>query len=152
MNRLLCSCIVASALFLSAQSHAEPTVFEYQKVSGGVSAKKMKAIYDLIPNPTGNSKKARLAILKGMQQTKGVAWLVEGEGDGYVLARWDYKGHAIIHRIEYNDDAVQIKFAGGVNDYQCAIQKGDFCYKTHRNYYKYNRSLVKELKRALGNV
>lgn len=152
MRVLIYPAVVAAALLHCGTALAQPSEFEYQKVSGGVSEKKMRAVYDLIPNPTGDVKKARLAIFKAMQNTKGTAWLLENEGDGYVLARWDYKGHAIIHRIEYTADAVQIKYAGGVNEYQCKILKGDYCYKTHRNYYKYNRSLVKELKRALGSV
>ncbi|EKE75499.1 hypothetical protein [Gallaecimonas xiamenensis] len=144
--------LMAAALGLFAgQAAAKPEPFVYQKPGrGAVSESKMRGVYDLIPNPSHSAAKARLAILTGMQKTKGTAWLLEDEGEGYVLARWDYKGHAIFHRIEYDADGVQIKYAGGLNDYACEMQAGDYCYLTHRNYYKYNQSLVKQLKIALG--
>ncbi|WP_199774433.1 MULTISPECIES: hypothetical protein [unclassified Pseudoalteromonas] len=152
-HQLAAMALGLSAALLSTTLSAAPEPFEYQKQGRGMASEsKMRGVYDLIPNPSGDAAKARLAILQGMQKTKGVAWLLEQEGDGYILARWDYKGHTIFHRIEYNGEAVQIKYAGGLNDYQCEKLVGDYCYKTHRNYYKYNRSLVKQLKIALQGV
>ncbi len=140
----------ALALHLNPVS-AAPEPFIYEKPGrGAVAEYRMRAIYDLIPNPTQSAAKARLAILTGMQKTKGTPWMLESEGDGYILARWDYKGHAIYHRIEYNEKSVQIKYAGGLNDYTCKMRAGDYCYKTHTNYYKYNISLVEQLKQALA--
>lgn len=132
-------------------SWAAPEPFVYQKpAKGAVSEAQMRGIYDLIDNPTGSAAKARLAILTGMLATKGAAWVLEEEGEGYVLARWDYKGHTIFHRIEYTDAAIQIKYAGGLDAYQCEMRVGDYCYKTHRNYYKYPVSLVTSIKSAIG--
>lgn len=142
---------IASLLaLLSLHASATPEPFVYKRVDrDAVSESKMRAIYDLIKNPTGSAEKARLAILTGMLNTKGAPWVLEQEGPGFILARWDYKGHAIFHRIEYNNEAVQIKYAGGLNAYECEIRVDDYCYKTHRNYYKYNLSLVEQIKRAL---
>ncbi|AFV00277.1 hypothetical protein [Simiduia agarivorans] len=152
MNKLLLPLVLGAAL-TSAVSHAAPEEFVYKKPArGAASESKMRGVYDLIENPTGSAAKARLAILTGMLETKGAAWVLEQEGDGYVLARWDYKGHSIFHRIEYTADAVQIKYAGGLDAYECEMLVGDYCYKTHSNYYKYNQSLVKQITRALGRL
>lgn len=138
---------------LTGHAIAAPEPFVYKRPAKGAASKsKMQDVYDLIPNPSGSAAKARLAILTGMLNTKGTSWLLLGEGDGYVLARWDYKGHTIFHRIEYTADAVQIKYAGGLNDYSCQMLEGDYCYKTHKNYYKYNVSLVKQIRKALSTV
>lgn len=137
----------------SAFSVAAPEEFVYKKPSlDAASESSMRRVYDLINNPTGSAEQARLAILSGMLKTKGAAWVLEQEGEGYVLARWDYKGHTIFHRIEYTDKAVQIKYAGGLDDYQCERLVGDYCYKTHRNYYKYNQSLVKQIRIAFSRM
>ena len=142
--------IICSAGF---NASAAPELFQYNRpAKGAVSESKMRNVYDLIPNPSGDKAKARLAILTAMLNTKGSPWLLVEEGEGYLLARWDYKGHTIFHRIEYNDRAVQIKYAGGLNDYQCEMLEGDYCYKTHKNYYKYNVSLVKQIRLALGRL
>ena len=140
-------------LSVAGSATAAPEPFVYNKpAKGAVSKSKMRAVYDLIPNQTGSAEKARLAILTGMLNTKGTPWLLLAEGDGYLLARWDYKGHTIFHRIEYTADAVQIKYAGGLNDYSCQMLEGDYCYKTHKNYYKYNVSLVKQIRKSLSTV
>jgi hypothetical protein len=140
-------------LSISFNAMAAPEPFVYKRpAKGAVSESKMRDVYDLIPNNTGSAAKARLAILTGMLNTKGTPWLLLEEGEGYLLARWDYKGHTIFHRIEYTANAVQIKYAGGLKDYQCEMLEGAYCYKTHSNYYKYNVSLVKQIKKALGAV
>lgn len=142
--------VLCSAVF---KVSAAPEPFVYKRPAhGAVSESKMRDVYDLLPNPSGNSAKARLAILTAMLNTKGTPWLFIAEGEGYILARWDYKGHTIFQRIEYSNQAVQIKYAGGLNDYQCEMLAGDYCYKTHRNYYKYNVSLVKQIRLALSKV
>ncbi|TQF70311.1 hypothetical protein [Pseudoalteromonas luteoviolacea] len=151
MKRLIALLSVA-VLSYSTISSAAPTPFEYKDLRKGASEKKMRSIYSLIKHSSDNPQEVRLAILNAMSQTKGTPWLLEGEGDGYILARWDYKGHAIIHRIEYDEKAVQIKYDGGVNDYKCELLVDNYCYKTHRNYYKYNISLVKQLRKALSSI
>jgi hypothetical protein len=143
--------ILLSTATLNAM--AAPEAFVYKKPRlGAVSESKMRNVYDLIENRSGSAAKARLAILTAMLNTKGTPWLLLEEGEGYLLARWDYKGHTIFHRIEYNANAIQIKYAGGLNEYECEMLEGDYCYKTHSNYYKYNVSLVTQIKKALSTV
>lgn len=152
MRKLLIQTTILAMLSVAAfDITAAPESFVYQKLGKGMASEsKMRDVYDLIPNLSGNAAKARLSILIGMLNTKGAAWVMEEEGEGYILARWDYKGHTIFHRIEYNDEAVQIKYAGGLNDYRCEkLIDNSYCYKTHGNYYKYNVSLVRQIKAAL---
>ncbi|MBQ4835172.1 hypothetical protein [Pseudoalteromonas luteoviolacea] len=151
MKRLF-ALLGGAVLSYSSISSAAPTPFEYKHHPKAVSEKRMRAVYSLIQHSSDNQHKVRWAILNAMSQTRGPAWLLEGEGDGYILARWDYKGHAIIHRIEYNDKAVQIKYDGGVHDYKCKLLVDGYCYNTHRRYYKYNISLVEQLRKELSEL
>lgn len=147
----LTTCFLCSTFAFNVAATPEPFIYKNPDKLA-VSESKMRNVYDLIPNPSGSAAKARLAIITAMLNTKGSPWLLVEEGDNYVLARWDYKGHTIFHRIEYSATGVQIKYAGGLNDYQCEILVGEYCYKTHKNYYKYNVSLVKQIKKALSRA
>ena len=146
------SAITTCLLLAGSTAYAAPEPFVYKKPARGAESEStMRSIYDLILNPSKSLSHARLAILTAMLETRGAVWVLEEEGPGYVLARWDYKGHSIFHRIEYNEDWVQIKYAGGLDAYECEMRSGDYCYKTHGNYYKYNLSLVNALRDALNS-
>lgn len=148
LSLVMISCLAAC---ISLSATAAPERFVYEKPGpGAASESKMRSVYERIENTKGTKAHARLAILRAMLATKGTAWLLEDEGDDFILGRWDYKGHTIFHRIEFDEKYVQIKYAGGLDAYQCEMQVGDYCYKTHRNYYKYNQSLVKQLRRELS--
>ncbi|BFM10521.1 hypothetical protein R50072_06740 [Simiduia litorea] len=141
---------IALCVAINTQTQAEPSEFIYQDQGrGSAKEKTMRRLYDIIPNSSGSAAKARLVILRTMQSIRGPACLLEEEGEGFITCRWDYKGHAIFHRIEYNDQAIQIKYGGGINAYECENLVDGFCYKIHRNYFKYGANFRKDLSRTL---
>ncbi|ROS02061.1 hypothetical protein EDC56_2511 [Sinobacterium caligoides] len=97
----------------------------------------------------------RLAILEGMLTTKGYAWLYEGEGDGYILARFDYRGDTSVMRIEFNQSLIQLKYHSGWGDMACKNNVEDICYRSGRDYYNYvknlRRSIDRQVKKHLGS-
>jgi hypothetical protein len=118
-----------------------PLVIDKSK-RGRASDGDIEAVHQEIATGTTDLRKIRLAIVNGMLETKGRAWTYEGEGDGYILARFDYRGHTIISRIEYNQELVQLKFHAGSEAYECEnLQEDGVCYKNHRGYFNYTRNL-----------
>ena len=67
---------------------------------GRTSDGKIESVHQEMTTGTTDLRKIRLAIVNGMLETKGRTWTYEGEGDGYILARFDYRGHTIVVRIE----------------------------------------------------
>ena len=127
----------------SAGALGEPGPLVIDKSSKGrTSDGNIKAVHQEMTTGTTDLRKIRLAIVNGMLETRGRAWIYEGEGDGYILARFDNGGHIIVMRIEYNQELVQLKFHGGSEAYQCKnLQENGVCYKNHKNYFKYTENM-----------
>ena len=120
---------------------------------GRVSNGDIEGVHQEIATGTTELRKIRLAIVNGMIQTKGRAWTYDGEGDGYILARFDYRGHTIVTRIEYNQELVQVKFHGGSEAYECVnLQENGVCYKNHKGYFNYTKNLRASIARNLKLV
>jgi RNA:NAD 2'-phosphotransferase (TPT1/KptA family) len=139
MKRLgIIALLACTGLAMAAPS---PLVVD-KKVKKSVKAKHIEAVHLEIPTGTLDLAKIRYAIVQGMMLTKGRVWTYEGEDDGSIRARFDYRGHTIAVRIEYNEELVQIKFHGGSEAYQCEVLVDDgICYRNHKNYYKYTPNL-----------
>lgn len=126
-----------------------PLVIDKSK-RGRVSVDTIEAVHLEIPTGTTDLAKIRLAIVNGMLQTKGRVWTYEGEGSGYILARFDYRGHIIVSRVEYNQELVQLKYYGASEGLQCEnLQENGVCYKNHRNYFNYTKNLRASIRRNL---
>lgn len=126
----------------STQVTAKPVPFEFKPdIKNSASERYLRVVYEIVPNPSGQAAKARLAILKAMVQMRRVSWQIEEEGEGYIIGRYDYRGHTIFNRVEYDDQNIQIKYAGGLKAFSCELLIDDFCYKTHRHYYSYSKDL-----------
>ena len=118
-----------------------PLVIDKSK-RGRESDRHIEAVHQEIATGTTDLRKIRLAIVNGMLETKGRAWTYDGEGEGYILARFDYRGHTIVTRIEYNQELVQLKFHGGTEAYECEIlQEDGICTKNHKGYFNYTKNL-----------
>ena len=129
--------IVVPVLF-TATLQAEPSALVVdEKAKPKVRSSHIAAVHEEIENPSGSREMARLAVLKGMLNTKGMDWLYEGEGPGYILARWDYRGDTIILRVEYNQNLIQIKYEDGNSGYECENLIEGICYENTRGYYNY---------------
>ena len=137
-----------------AYAEPAPLVID-QKVKRMANKKHIRAVHQEMVTSTSDIDAIRLAIIEGMLATKGRSWVFEGEGEGYILARFDYRGHIIVMRIEYNSELVQLKYHGGSEAYFCkALIDDGICYSNHKNYYAYTsnmRSSVEaQLQRTVG--
>jgi len=127
--------VIAEPSVLVIQKSVKPKSFDY----------KINAVHKEIAVSADNLASVKLAILDGMLNTKGYKWLFEGEGQGYILARFDYRGDTNIMRIEYNKSLVQLKYHSAWGDYVCKKLVDDICYKNSRGYYNYIKNLRKSI-------
>jgi hypothetical protein len=135
----------------AAEALADPEPLVLPKSGRGrASNGDIEAVHQEIATGTTDLKTIQLAIVRGMLETKGRAWTYEGEGDGFILARFDYRGHTIVTRIEYDQALVQVKFHGGSEAYQCEnLQENGVCYKNHRGFFNYTKNLRASIERNL---
>ena len=133
--------ILVFAFGLGAAS-AEPTPLVIDsKVKPRSSKGHIEAVHLEIPTNTSDLREIRLRIVDGMLKTRGRIWTFVGEGDGYILARFYYRGNTTVMRIEYNEQLVQLKYHGAYRGFVCENLVEGVCYKNHRGYYNYTKNL-----------
>ena len=138
--------IAITSVFMTSTSLGAPSpLIVDKKQKPMASAGHIAAVHQEIENPHKSAKMARLAILRGMYFNRGIAWLMENEGPGFVTARFDYKGDTIIIRAEYNDDLIQLKYIDGNDGYECENLVEGICYENNRGYYNYTKNLRRSI-------
>ena len=114
-----------------------------------VSVSKLEAAHGAIAHKLSLDE-AKLAILRATITNRKVKWILEEEGEDYMVFRWDYSRKTIYTRIEYNEKYVQMKYAGASEDFICEINLDGICYENEsRKYYSYMHRLKKSLAKAL---
>ena len=147
IKKILCG---LSLLALSPFALAEPSALIIkQNTQPKSSDRYIRAVHQEIETNNIGLEKTRYAILVGMLNTKGFAWVYDGEGKGYILARFDYRGDTNVMRIEYDESLVQLKYHDALGDYQCANLIDGICYKNGRGYYNYIKNLRASIARQL---
>ncbi|MCG9720787.1 hypothetical protein [Shewanella sp. Isolate7] len=147
IKTLLCG---LSLLALSPLVLAQPSTLTIkQNTKPKSSDRYISAVHKEIETNNIGLEKTRYAILMGMLNTKGFAWVYDGEGEGYILARFDYRGDTNVMRIEYDESLVQLKYQDALGDYQCANLIEGICYKNGRGYYNYIKNLRASIARQL---
>ncbi len=95
-------------------------------------------------------RRVRLAILEAMYNSSRVKWILEEEGDGYIHARFDYRGKSIILNATYTDSQVQLLYVDGDGGFECPDLSDGVCTCHSKNYYRYGKllrgSLVRHFK------
>jgi hypothetical protein len=122
------STVFTVMLFLCAQpmAHAEREM-----------RKSVRSIHAPIPTQGASLQGARLAILYGMLNNKGIKWLYEGETKNSVIARWDYRGGIVIANIVYDENQIQIQYLYGNAEYACQDLEAGVCHKNGMAYFNY---------------
>ena len=82
--------------------------------------------------------KLRFALLEAAISNIKIKWVLEEEGENYMLFRWDYRGDAIISRVEFNESLIQMKYENAFGDFVCKKNVKGICYKNYdSDYYLY---------------
>ncbi|TPH15577.1 hypothetical protein [Litorilituus lipolyticus] len=132
---------------------AEPSVLKVNKrLKLKSSTKYIQAVHKEI-HVSGKSPEAiKFAILDGMLRTKGYKWTFEGEGKGYILAGFDWRGDTNIMKIEFNESLIQLKYHQAWGDYVCKNLIEGVCYKNDRSYYNYVKNLRLSIEQQISNL
>ncbi len=143
--------VITALLLPCAIAYAAPERIEVDdKLKPRSGTKHIEAVHQIKPNPLSSVAETRYAILRGMRFNRGVSWRLEGEGDGYINARIDYKSQTIIQRIEYSTDAFQFQYMAGTGNLACKNNQHGICYKGSNRYYKYTRKLINSINKELN--
>jgi hypothetical protein len=137
MRKLIVSCM----LLASATAVAAPTTLEVVKTKPSASEAAIRGAHQEILTPNSTLAKNRTTIFLGLKQENNLRWLVEAEGEGYVVARGNLKGHIMVLKIEYNSEMIQIKYLDGDDSFECENLLGDICYENHRRYFGFVKRL-----------
>ena len=133
---------------MMSQSFAAPEVFEIDNnVRPKAKARYLRNAHADISIYANSILEIKNNIVKGMLDTPGRAWSFAGEGEGYILARLDYKG-VIVMRIEYNLERVQLKYEDATKEYKCKTLVDGICYKNKNYFYKYAKNLRMSIVKA----
>ncbi|MCE9686884.1 hypothetical protein LZP73_11840 [Shewanella sp. AS16] len=141
---LLLSLCAALVLATPAMAAPSPLIID-KNVRPKSSNGRINAVHKEIPTMGADLNKVRYGILEGMLETKGFSWVYDGEGEGYILARFDYRGDTNVMRIEYDENYVQLKYQDALGDYVCEKLIEGICYKNGRGYYNYIKNLRKSI-------
>ncbi|MGS0676692.1 hypothetical protein [Shewanella sp. 30m-9] len=151
--RFVKTLLITYFMSLSAFVQAAPSTLEIDdNIQPKSSDRYIRAVHKEVETNTDDLNKIRYAILEGMLTTKGFAWVYQGEGDGYILARFDYRGDTNVIRIEYNSSLVQLKYHDALGDYVCKTLIDDICYKNSRGYYNYIKNLRNSINKQLKGL
>lgn len=133
--------IVSCMLLASANAISAPATLEIVKTKPSASESAIRAAHDPIVTTNSTTDKNRKAILLGLAQENKLRWLVEAEGQGYVVARANSKGHVMLLKIEYTAEMIQLKYLDGDDSFECENLIGDICYENHRRYFGFAKRL-----------
>ncbi|MCE9679032.1 hypothetical protein LZP69_07550 [Shewanella sp. AS1] len=141
------------SMMLSPLLMAQPSPLSIKEsVKFKSSDRYIRAVHQEIETRNIGLDKTRYAILMGMLKTRGFAWIYDGEGEGYILARFDYRGDTNVMRIEYDESLVQLKYQDALGDFQCENLIEGICYKNDRGYYNYIKNLRASIAQQLQHL
>jgi len=147
--------VMSAALLFAGTTAAEIVPFKLDEsihYSERASAKHIRAAHDTFKNSAGSVEAARFAILRSMTGKAGRNFIFEGEGDGFVDSRIDFKGNPLWIRIEYSKDFLQMKYLDGQRDFKCTNIRDGVCYENHRYYYRFLVQLRRAIRRQLAGM
>lgn len=118
---------------LPVLSKPEPLVID--KSIQPANRKNIRAAHKEI-NHTLSIDQVRFSILQATLSDKNGKWLMEEDGENYIIVRHDMAGEVLYARIEYNQQYVQLKYVDRESDFPCKKNVNGICYRNKpRGYY-----------------
>lgn len=138
--------VVLIGLSLSAQAQISPLKIDKSQVK--TKNKYIKSAHEVITHQSSQAE-LRFAILSAGLTSKSVKWLMEEDGDNFIILRWDNGGSVIYTKVEFDEKYIQLKYVDSYDGYQCKNNIDGICYKNQsRKYYKH----MQELRTAIINT
>ncbi len=139
-----------SVLFCT-ECFSEPSPLSIDnKIKRRVSDKYLIAAHEAISHHL-SKEDVRLAVLQATFNNKKIRWLLEEDGNDYLIVRWDYGRDVILTKIEYNEKYVQMKYIDGGIGFDCVKNIEGICYwNENKDYYSYMKRLKQNLIRYIA--
>lgn len=143
--------LIAASIILFALG-ATPAAYAALSDKPAKNSRWVRNVHDPISVEGLTPQQVRLAILKGMYETRGFSWQLERETANTITARFDYRQASIIFDIAYDATSIRLLFVDGNNKHECEDLRDGICYGNQREYYNYSKnlrgSIAREVKRA----
>ena len=98
--------LLISFVGLSLQVQSAPASLSIdQEQKSKVKDKYIRAAHELIKHDLSVDE-ARFTILNAALNNKGVKWILEQDGDTYLVLRWDYGKEVIFSKVEYDSQFI----------------------------------------------
>ena len=140
--------LLISFVGLSLQVQSAPASLSIdQEQKSKVKDKYIRAAHELIKHNLSVDE-ARFTILNAALNNKGVKWILEQDGDTYLVLRWDYGKEVIFSKVEYDSQFIQLKYFDASDDFKCINNIDGICYRNqNKDYYAY----MKKLRASIAN-
>lgn len=147
----LLSVLMGVLITFSLSAHAEisPLVIDKSQKKNMVKSKYIKVAHQVIEHNLTQDE-VRFTILSAALNSGKIKWLLEEDADNYYILRWDYSGSVIYTKVEFDEQYIQLKYAGAYDKFICKNDIEGICYKsTHKKYYSYMKQLRVSIINAL---
>ena len=139
-------------LVLSTASQAKPSKLVIYKSEKKVHNSHIRKAHTLIEHDLPMPK-VRFAILLAAFSNQNIRWLIEEEGEGYMIFRWDNARTTIYNRVEYDEKNIQIKYHDSLHDYKCENNVDGICYFNElKRYYVFTERLKNSITNAIQSL
>jgi len=139
MANLFMIALLGLSLSLSTQAQISP--LKIDKSQKKTKDKYIKSAHGVIKHQSSREE-VRFAILSASLSRKGVKWLLEEDGENFLILRWDHREEVIYTKVEFDEQYIQLKYVDAYDDYHCENNIEGICYKNEsRKYYNYMKEL-----------
>ena len=141
---------LAVLIVFSPQVYSAPSALNIdQSQKNRVQDRYIKAAHGVLKHKLSLAE-VRFAILNAALDNKGVKWILEQDGDGFMVLRWDYAEAVIYSKVEYDDQHIQLKYVDAYGDFRCTNNIDGICYRNeNKNFYAYMKKLKTSISRLL---
>jgi len=133
--------IALLGLSLSLSTQAQISPLKIDKSQKKTKDKYIQSAHAVIKHQSSQAE-VRFAILSASLSSKGVKWLLEEDGENFLILRWDHREEVIYTKVEFDEQYIQLKYVDAYDDYHCENNIEGICYKNEsRKYYNYMKEL-----------
>lgn len=91
----------------------------------------------------------RFTILNAALNNKGVKWVLEEDGEDYMILRWDYGETVIYSKVEFDKQYIQLKYYDSHEDFKCTNNVDGICYRNQNTDYY---AQMKKLRTSIASL
>ncbi|PKI14833.1 hypothetical protein [Colwellia sp. 12G3] len=139
---------IIALIGLSLSTQAEISPLNIDQSQKKTKDKYIKSAHEVIKHQS-SQEEVRFSILSAALTSKSIKWILEDDGDNFLVLRWDYSEAVIYTKVEFDEQYIQLKYLDAYDDYRCQNNVDGICYKNETSKYY---SHMKDLRSAIINA